>query len=567
MPIPIDPRQNLSQQHIAKPDLKLRRPIVALSLSLLFLHAWYAFAVRSERLLVPHFVSWIQDVCLLVLLAVTMHLTIRIKQKLSHHNHLPHIIPRAILLLVAVILSSYPSQLASFLAFPVNVFRVDGKTAKFFFTEYLGLSALLPPLLFVVLALALYRMLPKSFALKKMRFVALTFAVLGILSLGRSSPQPFVFGLQNTIQEWFLTDKRVVPSLTRPLQSATAAAYDSSAFTIIDTCSSLRYNHVLMLVLESVNAVSFEKEFLSRHDGYFAQVKNRSTYFSHYYATNLDSYTSLICMLTSVAVPYRSYSDPALYEGVNNAPNIVKAVRRRGFKTLFISTYEYQPCVPVRNDWDRIMDMRDLPAENRYVSVGTNKMESATEDMAAFSTIVSFMRSHQQTFVLHELVYGHSPDWIMKTGISQVEYYDRYIQATTHALDSTGLNDQTLVVVVSDHGPREHSADINNYHIPLLLTGTSVPSLVDSSFVSHMNLSSIISSYLVDGIPAAGRTSLYVVGSTEKWVYGQITSNGSFLFIDDELGTVMASSGYLDAANVHNGFQRLLNGFAARFQQ
>lgn len=567
MTIRIDPRQDLSQQQIAELNLELRRSIVVLSLSLFCLHAWYAFAARSERLLLPHFVSWIQDVCLLMLLGEIIHLTIRIKQKLSHHDHLPHVIPRALLLLLAVILSSYPSQLAGFLAFPVNVFRVDGQTAKFFFTEYLGVSALLPPLVFVILAMALYRVLPTSFARKRMRFVALTFAVLGIVSLGRSAPQPFVFSVQNTIQEWFLADRRVVPSLTRPLQSATAAAYDSSVFTTIDTCGSLRYNHILMLVLEGVNAVSFEKEFLSRHDGYFAQVKNRSTYFSRYYATNLDSYTSLICMLTSVAVPYRSYSDPTLYEGANNAPNIVKAVRRRGFKTLFISTYEYQPFVPVRDDWDRIIDMRDLPAKDRYVSVGTNKMESATEDMAGLSTVVNFMRSHQQTFVLHELVHGHSPDWIMKTGIPQVEYYDRYIQAITHVLDSTGLGDQTLVVVVSDHGPRERSADINNYHVPLLITGASVPGDVDSSFVSHMNLSSIISGFLVGSGSVANRTSLFVVGSTEKWVYGQITSEGSFLFIDDELGTVIAGNGHLDAPNVHNGFQRQLNGFAARFQQ
>lgn len=374
MPVCIDPGQDLSQQQITKPDLELRRPIAALSLSLLCLHAWYAFAARSERLLVPHFVSWIQDVCLLVLLGVIMHLTIRIKQKLSRHNHLPRIMPRAILLLLAVILSSYPSQLASFLAFPVNVFRVDGQTAKFFLTEYLGMSAFLPPLVFVVLALALYRMLPKSFARKKMQFVALTFAVFGILSLFRSTLSRAIC-LQSA--EY---NTRVVPrrQTSRPFThktpfSATARAFDSSAFAKIDTCASLRYNHVLMLVLEGVNAVSFKKEFLSRHDGYFAQVKNRSTYFSRYYATNLDSYTSLICMLTSVVVPYRSYSDPALYEGANDAPNIVRAVRRRGFKTLFISTYEHQPFVPVRNDWDRIMDMRDLPAETRYVSVGTNK--------------------------------------------------------------------------------------------------------------------------------------------------------------------------------------------------
>jgi hypothetical protein len=65
------------------------------------------------------------------------------------------------------------------------------------------------------------------------------------------------------------------------------------------------------VVLEGVTTARFEQEFLTRPQGYYAHVRDRSVYFDEYHTTNLDSYTSLIAMLTSVQVPYRAYADPS----------------------------------------------------------------------------------------------------------------------------------------------------------------------------------------------------------------------------------------------------------------
>lgn len=544
----------------------LERTAVSLSLALFLVHLWHALAVRSERLLLPSLVSWFQDVLVLVTLMFATRTAAHVIGDSFHVNRPARIVSVGILISVATLLSLYPAQLSNFLAFPVNVLKVDRETTSFFFKEYLGWSVLWHPPVFLLLAFALFRVLPQRVVSTQMRWTASVICILGFISLGRPAPHPFVYSLQDTLKQWAFSGERVVPSLKRPTQERREPAIDSSALTPIDTGAELRYSHVLLLVLEGVNSSSFENDFLRRPGGYFEKIEQRSTYFPMYYATNIDSYTSLICMLTSVTVPYRAYADAASYDKVNSAPNIVRSLRRRGFKTFFCSTYEYQPFVPVRGDWDRIADNRDLPLQEKMVSVGTNKMESATEDMAALSTILNFIRSNEHTFVLHELVYGHSPEWTMKTGIPQLRYYDRFLRTITTALDSLGLGSQALVIVVSDHGPRDDSAAPQNYHVPLLITGSSIAGGSNSTFLSHKNLPSIICRYLVGAVVESQAVPVYVVGSTEKWIYGEFTPEGLYLFIDNESGTVLRTGGLLSAAAVHSGFQNLLDEFAARFQ-
>ncbi len=48
-------------------------------------------------------------------------------------------------------------------------------------------------------------------------------------------------------------------------------------------------------------------------------------------------------------------------------------------------------------------------------------METAVEDRAALPAILGFMKSHAQTAVMQEMVFGHSPRWIAKAGKSQLE--------------------------------------------------------------------------------------------------------------------------------------------------
>jgi hypothetical protein len=326
----------------------------------------------------------------------------------------------------------------------------------------------------------------------------------------------------------------------------------------------LTANHVFLIVLEGVTAADFENEFI-KESKFLARVSDRATYFHRYYATNLDSYTSLIAMLTSVQVPYRAYADESLYGAVNQTANLTRSLRDLGFFTLFVSTYAHQPFVPTRNDWNRVMDRGDLPSHEGWVSLGSSRMEAATEDRAALSTIVDAAAAHPKTFVLHELVYGHSTEWRAKTGQTQLAYYDVYLLDLLDRLEAKGLGSRSLFVIVSDHGDRAKASVAENYRVPLLVVGTHGLPGGDVEFRSHLDLERIVASYLTRSALPPPRKETHVVGSTERWVYGSIKADRDHLFIDDQTGAVLSSRGGPDASRLRDTFQSSLSEFGSLY--
>jgi hypothetical protein len=464
-------------------------------------------------------------------------------------------------------LASYPGQLAEFLAFPVNALRADADSTWFFVTEYLGWRGLWPVLASgaaMILATRWSWPLP---TLQKLRVASCAVILLSAATLLHPSPHPFVYAVQDSLRSSLSGGRRVVPSLARPTKMVGGAGVAANETSPLENLATGGYDHISILVFEGVTAARFEQEFLTRAKGYYAKVRARSAYFSGYHATNLDSYTSLIAMLTAVQVPYRAYADPASYESVNNGPNAVAALRRSGCHTLFLCTAENQPFVPVRSDWSRVMGERDLGAQPRWVTVGESKVEAAVEDLAAIPAILDFVRNHPRTMVMQEMVFGHSPRWIAKTGKEQLEYYDQYLLELLAGLEQAGLADRSLLVVVSDHGDRADSANVENYRVPLLVSGRNVPPSRTSAHLSHCDLPAILGHFLAGQPLPQARESLLTVGSTERWIYGEITSGGSYMFIENDTGAVLASNGILDASSLHRRFQSQLDVFATSYSR
>jgi len=270
-------------------------------------------------------------------------------------------------------------------------------------------------------------------------------------------------------------------------------------------------------------------------------------------------------MVTSVQVPYRAYADEHLFKNVNTAPSITQDLHNRGFYNIFISTYEYQPFVPTRSYWDKIYERKDLPSINNWLSFGSNRMESATEDKAAISTIIDNIKSHDKTFVLHELVYGHSPEWRAKTGKTQLSYYNEYLIELSEKLKEENLLSKTLFVIVSDHGDRAKSSEVDNYRVPLLVVGDSIPYQSREELLTHLELPKIIYHYAASDDHPACSEEIFFVGSTEKWVYGKMNKQNEYLFIDDAAGTILSQKGGLIPIEVRNDFQNYLDGFNAKY--
>jgi hypothetical protein len=527
----------------------------------LLLHLLQCIESRDPRLWMPHAVAYLQDVSLLVgwfvaLAAIGRLLRDRTRIAWGYFTAVG-------LFGIGIGLASYPRFLHEYLAFPVNIFAADGGSAWVLLKEYLGLGSLWPVGVAAGLgaaALAVRIRLP----LPSRVHVATYIVIVGVVvaTLACPSPQPFVYSMQQQLKLSLTHDRRVVPTLRRP----PAGSEGDRALSLPQIhATDLRADHVLLIVLEGVTSDTFEREFLARGDGFYSRVQEHAAYFNQYYATNLDSYTSLIAMLTSVQVPYRAYADEKLYRAVNQVNSLPRSLRKLGFRTLYICTCAHQPFVPTRNEWDRVMHRGNLPSLEGWVSLGSSRMEAATEDRAGLSTIEEFVAQSSQSFVLDELVFGHSPEWRARTGQTQLGYYDAYLNDLLDRLQARDLASRSLLVIVSDHGDRAKASDAANYRVPLLIVGEGVRSCLDESFRSHLDLQPIVISYLSGEAMPPPRSQIFVVGSTERWVYGAVSESGGCLFIDDATGRILSHSGTLDPLEVHEGFQSALDEFGLRF--
>jgi len=528
----------------------------------LLLHIYFALTSNDPRLFMPTAIAFFHDLAMLGIITATGY-TIKSVSPISWRKLIDKSFS-IMLIILGVILASYPKILREYLIFPINVFDTDLSSAETLISDYLGIVAFLPSLIALLLGVSIF-VIKKELRVSNRTKITTFIVILTIVgfTLKRVSPQPYVFSLQKKVNSIIKNEKRVVASLVR---SQPAPESDDKQNRLIYSSNEMTgYNHILLIVMEGMDSEVFKKEFLTIHNGFYDQNKSQSVYYPNYYATNLDSYTSLISMVTSVQVPYRAYADETLYENVNAAPSITQDLHNRGFYNAFISTYEYQPFVPTQDYWDKIYERKDLPSIDEWLSLGTNKMESATEDKAAISTIINTMQSNNKTFILHELVYGHSPEWRATTGKAQSVYYNEYLMELSERINELGFFDQTLFIIVSDHGNRANSAIIDNYHVPLLVVGNNVSAQVNYEFLTHQEIPQIIYHYTASEEHPISCDEMYFVGSTEKWVYGKMNKYMEYLFIDNASGTTLSNTGGFNAIEVRNQFQNRLDRFNSMY--
>lgn len=537
--------------------------VIAFSLNQLILHSYFLFAAKDPKLLFPTVIAFFHDIILLILMSGLFQLIV----DSIHGNFRNKLIKlfSIFIILVGVFLSSYPRLLREYLIFPVNIFESDLSSAQTLLSDYLGFKALIPSL--IALGIGLFanfsKVKIKVYGIFKIIIAVLCLLIL-VFSINQPSPQPFLYSIQKSTENLLSGKKRVVPSLNHKFKNAV----DENRLKNIEfpLNNSLKYSYILLIVLEGQTAGSFEESFFTIKDGFYEQNKAHSVYFSNYYSSNLDSYTSLISMITSIQVPFRAYTDESLYEKVNTAPNIAQDFKNRGFYNVFISCYEYQPFVPTRIYWDKIYDRKGLKNIDNWLSLGSNKMEMATEDKAAISTMVDILKSNEKSLILHEMVYGHSPEWIAKTGKNQNEYHNEYLLDLTNELKKENLWDKTLMIVVSDHGDRAKSSELENYRVPLLFVGQHIDSSTKmSSFLTHTELSQLIYYFLLNDAFPESRESIYFVGSTEKWVYGKALIDKENIFIDDARGVELYNSGKINALDAQTEFQEHINSFNKKY--
>ena len=534
-------------------------------LILLAAKAGFGLAGAFGDRLLTNLASYFQDAALILLCAILLALA----ERFAAAPLRPFL--RALYLVCVSLLTAmslaYTPLIPDILREPVNIFSLDFSIITFsagvFFSPLLLVSAIaFLALLYGVPAFFPTRLRPSS---PVVAAACAVHALLFLVSLARPAVSPLMYSL---LDEGASIGRRIHNGYgigkLRPSPEAAEGADYSFLFRQPReaTPASPRYRRVVVLVMESVDYDAFMVHFNRPDSVFLKKVRDHSILCSNYHCLNLESYTGLMTMLNGVFIPYRAYGDDSPFRFVNGLDNLVRELKGDGFGAWFVSSYGAWQArfVPDAPDWDGIL-LKDPEKNGGFVSVDTNGIERATEDLAVLEDVVNLCRSPDRRFIFQEMVAGHAAVWTEKTGIEPLVYYDRYFTKLYNRLDQEGLLQGTLMIITSDHGPRSGPADPASYHLPLLLVAPDLAPGTEPGFLSHLDFADLVKARLDGSGPARQAERIFSVGCTVDYIYGTLGGDGSYAFIDDHSFRVRTNL----APERVRAFQREFEGYLSFF--
>lgn len=533
---------------------------VGFAIALFINHAFNALHFSHPPIWTRHLLAWGMDCLLLTLVMHGIHYFVT---RPWLFQGIRRILPALILYPTAGALALYPFLLPEYLAHPVNVFEAGPGTIRFTILQVIGPTGFLWAAFTWLTGAIIGRRRGRFSRFRRpmvilLVIVALTMpaAELGVPFLV-PYPHPLAFSLLSTLRHTLFSWTHVVPSPERTdIHQANPVPL---SFPPAGTAG--RYDHIILLVMESMTRQNFRMNYLEPADGFLTTLQEKSAWFANHHTTNLDSYTSLLAMLTGRQVPYRAYENPEYFEALNHAPSLVQDFAARGFHTGFFCTAQNQPFVPCRGQWTTITEGKDLSGEYRRLKL--NPVEDAWEDRAVLPAILQTLRDHPQTFLMHEMVMGHTPRWEELTGIGTVHYYNLFFRELFSGVEDAGLTNRTLFVILGDHGDRLDASLSENYQVPLLFIGNGLNDhKEDAAIRSHLDLPGLLFAFQYGSPRPPARNGQLVIGHTGRWTYGFLQPDGSSIFLDALRGTVLNRHGDAQPKAAFAIFQQTIHDLA-----
>jgi hypothetical protein len=529
-------------------------------------HAWWQFQSGNPFQIVPRLVSLLHDCVIIIFIYLAGSMIAGMApSRLRNGILLP--LHAFVCFAASCLMLLYPRHIPDFLNFPVNIFGVDSGASMQFAAQFISVSDIISvnTLTAVLFVFSFYKGVP-AFLSHPHYLIKAVFLIAAAVTLAAPSPNPFVFSVQESVVSGVFGGRRQFPLLVRPnSMPAGMKPADNLVSPFDDFPMDSKIAHVVVIVMETVEGSRFTREILENNKTFIGSRRSEFRYFSKYFTTNLDSYTSLVAMIASVFVPFPAYSDPEMYSGVRNAPNLAAAFRRSGAACMYISTAMNQPFIPSSGDWNSTLTRKDIPDDPSMAHIDSPPIESAVEDRAARPAIMDFMRKNPRSFIVHECVFGHTQQWLDLTRKSQLEYYDQYVRELTENITALGLSGKTLFILAADHGSRQDPAEIENYRVPLIMWGPGVKAGDDGRFLSHLDFGGLIYEAFSGKPWPASDKPLLTVGHSGKWVYGEIRPDGAYQFLDNSRGHIIGHGGSLEPLKLAENFQRYLEFFKNRF--
>lgn len=470
-----------------------------------------------------------------------------------------------LLLLFLISCRIYSRHAPDLMDFPVNIFGVQTGTASFFIEYFLEPLFIIEMFVTTGILITASVFFPVNLKVKTQKMGFLTFALVFFVSLSGPHANPILYSVLDEATGR-LTNRKDLGRLDKVCLSKRTndtlfkdlikSSYGDSGFKPL-------YKRVLVLVMESINYKDFVEGYSYRKQDFVWSEHANILRYDKYYCTNLDSYTGLLVMLNALMIPYQAYVDPEKFDFVNQRSNLVRYFNAQGFKTIFLTSYgdQQRRFVPNLRDWNKVICLQEFP--KNYTAVTSVKIERACEDLAVLPELMKALREKEHVFLFQEMVYGHTREWVAKKGMNPVAYYNYYFNCLYDSLGKGNLLDSTLIVITSDHGPRQGQTDPESYHVPLLFWAKNLKQENRSDFLAHIDFSDILFLNLFKYKLNIARSRIFTIGNSGNLHYGEIKDNGSFTFIYDRMNKVYSNMHGEQASRFQTNFALYRNTFDA----
>lgn len=290
----------------------------------------------------------------------------------------------------------------------------------------------------------------------------------------------------------------------------------------------LSNKRVLFFVMEQTSYDDFVGEVNSLDDNFFSKINSSTHWYSNYYTTNQDSRTSIWTMFSSQFIPFESYTSNwnKEYGFILEEPNLIELFNYHNYTTT-VAASMYEPSLILgAYNWDETIFLKKYPMSGS-ICVHEFDYQKGCEDKAILDEVIEQSYDSPQ-FLFQEMIFGHGEAYLDKSNLSKIEYYNEYFNSVYESLRVSGELNDTMIVIVSDHGNKGYyHKEISDYQIPLLIYDQSLEHKEIDDMYSHLVFKDILLSYLDSSI-VSPLDEVFIVGQTQSNELAYINSNGSF---------------------------------------
>ncbi len=294
-----------------------------------------------------------------------------------------------------------------------------------------------------------------------------------------------------------------------------------------------RFKRVLVFVLEEATWRHFDEARAALPaSSFFRRTQAHQHVYSRFFATNMDSRTGVLALLSSRFTPYEAYRDLNLerYAFLTTKPTLVDVMRDNGFFTAAASAQLVTEAADVKTRWGETILMTEAETKasaGRYLCINPYRFEDSCEDKVLLPRLYALLEREPKLFWFQHFAWGHIPDYSRRTGKSDVEYTSELLDELVAHLEEKGLADETLIVVTADHGVRGASeeAEPATYQVPLLFYAPSLEGRDDTALHSQIDFKDLLLATLTGATVEPAELVLFI-GPTWSSIVGGASRDG-----------------------------------------